>query len=139
VAARNKTKKATPQKKAPHHVWRKLFLAALASRGNITEAARDAGVHRSTISHIRRDEPVFNTACLDALEEYADWLEKQARAKVERKDPDTTMVIFLLKAARPEKYRDRHEITGKDGGPLRITHIETILPPDATATGDPEA
>lgn len=29
-----------------------------------------------------------------------------------------TLMIFLLKGIRPEKYRDRQEITGKDGAPL---------------------
>lgn len=29
-----------------------------------------------------------------------------------------TLAIFLLKGMKPEKYRDRHEVTGKDGAPL---------------------
>lgn len=29
-----------------------------------------------------------------------------------------TLMIFLLKGIRPEKYRERQEITGKDGAPL---------------------
>jgi len=31
-----------------------------------------------------------------------------------------TLLIFLLKAHRPDKYRDnvRHEVTGKDGSPI---------------------
>lgn len=32
--------------------------------------------------------------------------------------PDTTAMIFWLKNRRPDLWRDRHEVTGKDGAPL---------------------
>jgi hypothetical protein len=37
---------------------------------------------------------------------------------------DTVAAIFLLKGARPHVYRDRHEVTGKEGGPL----ITMVIP-----------
>lgn len=37
---------------------------------------------------------------------------------VERYPPDTTAAIFWLKNRRPDLWRDRHEITGKDGAPV---------------------
>lgn len=39
-----------------------------------------------------------------------------------------TLLIFLLKGRRPEKYREnvRTEITGKDGGPVRFVKAEDL-------------
>ncbi len=34
--------------------------------------------------------------------------------------PDTTAAIFWLKNRRKESWRDRHELTGLDGGPLQV-------------------
>lgn len=35
-----------------------------------------------------------------------------------------TLAIFLLKAHKPEKYRERHEHTGPNGGPIQFEKIE---------------
>ena len=41
------------------------------------------------------------------------------RAKTkEHVPPDTTAMIFWLKNRRPEAWRDRREVTGKDGAPI---------------------
>jgi hypothetical protein len=37
--------------------------------------------------------------------------------------PDTTAAIFWLKNRRKADWRDRHELTGPDGGPLRIEAV----------------
>jgi len=34
--------------------------------------------------------------------------------------PDVTAQIFWLKNRQPERWRDRHELTGKDGGPIDV-------------------
>lgn len=88
----------------------------------------------------RRADELFAAAWDDALDQASDLLEKEARRRAHdgwdepvfgslgnnqgsgeigtvRKYSDT-LLIFLLKGARPEKYRDRHEVTGKDGAPL---------------------
>lgn len=38
-----------------------------------------------------------------------------------------TLLIFLLKGARPEKYRERNEITGSGGGPIVIRQFTDAL------------
>ncbi len=44
---------------------------------------------------------------------------------VEHVPPDTTACIFWLKNRIKEEWRDRHELTGADGGPVKtITSIE---------------
>lgn len=40
--------------------------------------------------------------------------------------PDTTACIFWLKNRRPEEWRDRQELTGKDGAPLFDKPAETM-------------
>lgn len=37
--------------------------------------------------------------------------------------PDTTAAIFWLKNRRKVEWRDRHELTGADGGPLQIQAV----------------
>jgi hypothetical protein len=41
---------------------------------------------------------------------------------VEHHAPDTTAAIFWLKNRRPDRWRDRHEHTGKDGKPIEHSH-----------------
>ena len=47
----------------------------------------------------------------------------------QRRVKSDTMLIFMLKAAAPEKYRERydHQITGKGGGPVEISRVERVL------------
>lgn len=119
---------------------RKAFLAAYAQTGNISVAAKIANVGRR--DHYRwLDDARYEKAFNDAHEEACDRLEAEARRRavqgVEepvygklpgkatgtgqvgtiRKFSDT-LLIFLLKGARPEIYRERFEHTGKDGAPL---------------------
>ena len=44
---------------------------------------------------------------------------------VEHHAPDTTAAIFWLKNRRPDQWRDRQELTGKDGSPL-IPVLEVV-------------
>lgn len=40
---------------------------------------------------------------------------------IERYPPDTTAAIFWLKNRQPKAWRDRHEVSGPDGGPIPIS------------------
>ena len=33
------------------------------------------------------------------------------------------LLIMLLNANKPEKFKHRHEVTGKDGGPIAVVHV----------------
>ena len=35
-----------------------------------------------------------------------------------------SVLITLLKATMPEKYKERMEYTGKDGGPIKVEHVD---------------
>lgn len=94
------------------------LLDALRAGDAVGTAAAKAGIARSTF-YAWRDEDAEFAAEADAAIEYGtDVLEDVAyRRAVMASD---TLMIFLLKARRPERYREttRHEHTGPDGGPV---------------------
>jgi hypothetical protein len=101
------------------------FLEALAGCGNITRACELAGVVRMTMYRLRERDEGFREAWTQAAKLGAEGLEDEARRRayegwdepvhfqgkatsVVRKYSDV-LLIFLLKGAMPEKYKDRVE------------------------------
>lgn len=125
-------KKRTPEKaKMPVGDWGPAFLAALAETANVRYSCRQAGIARRTAYDRRdRDEP-FRAAWDDALEDACDRLEEIAAGRAE--SGSDTLMIFLLKAHRPEKYREsvRHEHAGSESQPVVIRTVSYVKPPDA--------
>lgn len=95
-----------------------LFLKVLRETCNVSEGCRAAGIARSTSYKWRGEDPEFAAAWDDAEEEATDALEKVARERAI--DSSDRMLEILLKAHRPNKFKDRvqTEHTGKDGVPL---------------------
>src|SRR6202049_2764911 len=54
-------------------------IAALAQGRTATDAARDAGIHRTTIHHWSRTEPLFKTSLQDAQRDYVETLQDGMR------------------------------------------------------------
>ena len=48
---------------------------------------------------------------------------------IEHHAPDTTAGIFWLKNRRPDLWRDKHELTGPNGGPIQVERIERVIRP----------
>lgn len=114
------------------------FLAAYAELGTITHAAERVNVERRTVYRWRDKDPTFAAALETASEVAAERLEQEARRRavegVEKpvyqggklvgsvREYSDTLLIFLLKGAMPDKYRDRvsSEISGHGGGPLQV-------------------
>jgi hypothetical protein len=104
------------------------FLAAIRTTGNVSQAAAAAGIGRRT-HYGWINDPEYATAFDDAMEEASDVLEAEAwrRAKDGVDEPvfyqgiecgavrkySDTLLIFLLKGARPEKYRERVDMNHK--------------------------
>ncbi len=84
------------------------MLAALAKTGNISASARAADIERSTHYKWIRSDPDYAAAADQALETAVDVLEAVARKRA--MVGSDTLLIFLLKAARPEKYQDRFHV-----------------------------
>ena len=112
------------------------FLDAFAGVGNVSAAAKLAGVGRRSHYDWVRGDAAYATAFGEAVDEAADRLETEARRRAVtgtsesvyykgatcgtlRKYSDT-LLIFLLKGARPEKYSERfvHTGSGKRGAIL---------------------
>lgn len=83
------------------------FLACLSEYGNVSEACRKAGISRFTAYKYRHADPLFAQQWAAAAELGLDGLEDMARARAYT--VSDTLAIFLLKAGRPEKYRERIE------------------------------
>jgi hypothetical protein len=108
-------------------VWEKAFLSTLRKIGNVTRACAAAKIERSTAYRHRAAYPDFAEEWNEALDEAADRLEAEAwrravegvlepiyqkgeKVGVVRKYSDALMAL-LLKAHKPEKYRDRMDMT----------------------------
>ncbi|MBX3139861.1 MAG: hypothetical protein KF875_03850 [Trueperaceae bacterium] len=131
--------KATPKKLGE-------FLELLASNGNVTISAQALNLDRRKLYRLRDEQPEFRDAWDSAMAEAADHLEAEARRRaVEgwhepvfyqgdevgyvRRFSDT-LLIFLMKGANPEKYRDRSstELSGPGGAPLAQGLVQIYLP-----------
>lgn len=135
-------------------------MASLAETGVVTAACRAVSIARSTAYDARNAHEDFAAAWDAAIEEAADLLELEARRRAHdgieepvfgsggtgvgtvevgtiRKYSDT-LLIFLLKGARPEKFRDRvsAEHSGPGGGPIEVKGYATFSPSDWDQTPD---
>lgn len=104
------------------------FLEAVRQGASITKAADLAGVGRRTAYEWREEDADFAQAWDDALEAWTDELEDEAtrRAHEGVATPhffkgqvcghaqrfSDSLMIFMLRARRPEKYRDQVEHSG---------------------------
>jgi hypothetical protein len=89
------------------------FLAALADFPNVSAAAEKVAVSRVTLYEHRANDPDFAAAWDAALDEGIEKVE--ATALKRGLATSDTLLIFMLKAYRPEKYREniRHELAGE--------------------------
>jgi hypothetical protein len=109
----------------PEKEWWEPFLTALEQTGNVSAAARAAGIVRQNAYLTRANHPAFAAAWEEALEVACDALELEARKRAMEGESDVLM-IFLLKAHRPEKYRERVQ-TEKTGAVTVHVVYEDLL------------
>lgn len=123
------------------------FLKHFAEFGNVLRAAQAAKIERRRVYDWLEKDEAFATAYRFAEVESTEVLEDEARRRAvdgvdkQRRVYDNrgnlideytetsysdTLLIFLLKARNPGKYRDnaRLELTGADGNPIDI-HVES--------------
>jgi hypothetical protein len=116
------------------------FIEHLSKHGVVTVAAKAAGVSRTGVYMHRLESEDFAKQWDDAMESAADMLESEAvrRAytgvlkpvcvggKVQKvREYSDTLLIFLLKGAKPGKFRENHrlEVSGPGGGAIPIREI----------------
>ena len=134
------------QERAARALLQARFLDAFRQGANVWAACKQVGVSRQTVYGWRDTDPAFRAAWDDAENDAVDTLEvsawQRARNGVKREkgvyyegkliatdvttEYSDTLLIFLLKAHRPAKYREttRHELTGADGGPVQVITAE---------------
>ncbi len=118
------------------HPKKRAFLAAYAHLGLITRAARAAQIDRTTHFIWIKEDPDYAAAFEEARQIAHAALEdsaiQRARYGIDKpvfhqgkicgyvREYSDTLLIFALKGAMPDKYRERasFEHTGKDGKPL---------------------
>jgi len=121
---RKKTTKPTLKKVRRN--WKTPFLTALRTSPDVSRAAKAAHVDRSYVYTARQVDVSFAAAWEDAINQALDAAEGELYRRgvlgiqkpvtiagkrelvVEHSD---TLLIFLLKAHRPERYRERLEVT----------------------------
>lgn len=89
----------------PDRTWEPAFLVTLRNAGNVRAACEAAGVDRKTAYAHRKRYAEFAHAWTDAMEDALDVLEAAAIQRA--RTTSDTLLIFLLKAHRPEIYRER--------------------------------
>lgn len=91
----------------PKH-WQNHFLEVLRETGIVRTAAEAAGVGRTFVYHARVRDSVFAKKWDAAMADAIDLLEAIAFKRAS--EISDTLLIFLLKSHRPERYADRLRI-----------------------------
>ena len=136
-----------PKKKAaqPHSTrarepfsWEPKFLEVLEHKGNVSEACRAAKVARRTVYEAKERHEDFAASWQESLAVAVDAIEAEAHrravAGIDKpiffqgdqcatvKEYSDTLMLSLLKAHLPDKYRERRDVTvgNPDGTPLKV-------------------
>lgn len=115
---------------------REAFLLALEDTANVSKACKRAKLPRRSAYDWRRDDADFAAAWDTAIDRGTDALEDEAVRRATEgtlkpvfykgekcgsiREYSDTLLMFMLKARRPEKFKERTEsqITGRNGGPI---------------------
>ena len=112
------------------------FLDTLRETANVTVAARSVGITLGTAYKHRKDDALFAERWEEAINEAVDMLEAEAhrRAFQGTEEPvfyqgcevgyvrkySDPLTMFLLKAHRPDKYRERSEVKQEISGGMQL-------------------
>ena len=119
----------------------KAFLAAFRETGNVRLACEVAGVGRTSHYRWRDEDPAYREAfdvakedatdvleaeahrrAVEGIEEPVGWYKGEAGGTVRRYSDN--LLMFLLKGARPERYRERYDVRGT------LAHLDLRRLPD---------
>lgn len=100
------------------------FLRCFAKIGIVEVAAREAGVNSNSHRKWLKNDPIYKEAFEIARDMACDVLEEIC---VERaKKSSDLLMIFMLKALRPEKYRELKAIQGDPNNPIKHEMIINV-------------
>jgi len=119
--------------------WQDIFLAALAEMPNIRRACHRAGISRGHAYLTRTQDVEFAKRWKSALKDSLELLEEEAWRRAQEgtakpvfqqgdlvghiQEYSDTLMIFLLKAHKPKKYREIKQLmhSSPTGGPVEMT------------------
>lgn len=127
---------------------KKRYIEERAKGLSVTAAAEAAGIGRRTLYDWRKADPDFVAEEAEAFEAGIDVLEDEARRRayegVEKpvyqggervgkiREYSDTLLIFLLKGGRPDRYRERAEVKHSGSVGLSIT-LDDLRAADASS------
>lgn len=125
------------------HPRKRAFIAAYAETGTIVQAAEIAGIDRQTHYDWSASDPDYVKACQDAYIQSGERLEQEARRRAVQgvqkpvfykgekcgavTEYSDTLLIFLLKGAMPEKYKERN---------VMDINVQQVQPGDIKSIGE---
>ena len=128
--------------RAVPQVWKPAFLDALRRTGIVKHAVEAAGIARRTAYDARDRDEAFAKAWDDIVEDATEEMEREAvrraaegtvkpvfqhgRKVGEIREYSDTLLMFLLKARRPEVYRENSRVV-HEGGALAQVNVSLSL------------
>lgn len=125
-----------------------VYLEMFREFGNHRVCSKFTGIARSMVREWKKHDPDFAIALDDAWQDAVDTAELEAwrrathgtleetvtEKQTSEGDKELTvkrtryysdsLLQFILRGGKPERYRERHEVSGPDGGPMEIAHVE---------------
>jgi hypothetical protein len=114
--------------------WHRVFLESLARTGVITKSCHQAGVNPTTVLRLRRSNPKFERACIEAERRFTDRAERELfrRAIDGVEEPiyqggklvgtklvySDSLLLAVVKARKPDLYRERSTVEHALAGPV---------------------
>ena len=90
------------------------FLVAYAKCGTVTQASKAIGINPATpYDWLKHDNDGFKTNFEQAKQSFADSLETIAFERVQTRDTNDVLLITLLNAHKPDKYRPNAPATNE--------------------------
>lgn len=149
----NERRSLSDRARARTEARQQAFVRAFEEAGTVTAACTLTRTGRRTIYDWARD-PTFADAFDRARDVVADRLEAECRRRAMGTDAPVyyrgqvvghlrkysdALLLALLNAYRPEKFRNRREHTGKDGEPISVVHVtydKNMTPDDMGVPGN---
>ena len=91
------------------------------------EMAAEIGATLETVLQWEKEHPEFSDATTRARQLSQGWWEAQGRQGIWSRDFNAPAYSLQVRNRFPADWRDKHELTGSDGGPMRIELTTRIV------------
>jgi hypothetical protein len=111
-------KRGRPSMYRPEHCQRVIEMGEQGK--SLTQMAARLGVDKASVIRWREEHEEFRTALARAMTLSQDWWEEQGQRGVSDKNFNATLYNKIVASRFREDYSERHEITGANGGAIKI-------------------